>query len=183
MRGNIKRFYFLGLFAPLMALLLAFSPLSSHSSYASSYHPSVPSYYAKEILISLSHQWMHVYQNGVEVYNSPITSGRPELPSPIGTYHVFAKFSPTTFYSPWPPGSPYWYPPTHINYALEWHAGGYFLHDSWWRTVYGPGTNIWHYDPVYGWQTGTHGCVTMPLMAAAWLYNWAPIGTLVQVNP
>ena len=272
MRGNVKRFYFLGLFAPLMALLLAFSPLSSHSSYASSYHPSVPSYYAnassspwrgtttgwanvrtgpgtryalvttyapnttvavyatvtgqviwggistwdrisslsssplyiygglavpitssgggggayptgKEILISLSHQWMHVYQNGVEVYNSPITSGRPALPSPTGTYHVFAKFSPTTFYSPWPPGSPYWYPPTHINYALEWHVGGYFLHDSWWRTVYGPGTNIWHYDPVYGWQTGTHGCVTMPLMAAAWLYNWAPIGTLVQVNP
>ena len=137
----------------------------------------------KEILISLSRQWMYVYQNGTEVYNAPITSGRAELPTPTGTYHVFAKYSPTTFYSPWPPGSAYYYPPTHINYALEWRAGGYFLHDSWWRTVYGPGTNVWHYDPVYGEETGTHGCVTMPLGAAEWLYNWAPVGTLVQVNP
>jgi lipoprotein-anchoring transpeptidase ErfK/SrfK len=130
-----------------------------------------------------SKQWMYVYDNGHEVYNSPVTSGQPALQSPTGTYHVFLKLHPTTFYSPWPYGSPYWYPPTHINYALEWRVGGFFLHDSWWRTVYGPGTNVWHNDPTYGWQTGTHGCITMPLKSAAWLYNWAPIGTLVQVNP
>jgi len=57
------------------------------------------------------------------------------------------------------------------------------LHDSWWHSVYGPGTNGWHYDPKFGWQWGTHGCIAMPLNAAAWLYYWAPIGTLVQVNP
>jgi len=56
------------------------------------------------------------------------------------------------------------------------------LHDSWWRTVYGPGTNVWHVDPAYGNQTGTHGCVTMPLHAAAWLYNWTPIGTMVKIQ-
>jgi lipoprotein-anchoring transpeptidase ErfK/SrfK len=142
-----------------------------------------PNAHGKEILISLSKQWMYVYDNGHEVYNSPVTSGQPALQSPTGTYHVFLKLHPTTFYSPWPYGSPYWYPPTHINYALEWRVGGFFLHDSWWRTVYGPGTNVWHNDPTYGWQTGTHGCITMPLKSAAWLYNWAPIGTLVQINP
>ncbi len=136
----------------------------------------------KEIVISLSQQWMHVYQNGKQVYSSPITTGQPALPTPTGTYHVFLKLSPTTFYSPWPPGSPYYYPPTHINYALEWKAGGYFLHDAWWRSVYGPGTNVWHRDPVDGWMTGTHGCIVMPFNAAAWLYNWAPIGTTVQIN-
>jgi len=140
-----------------------------------------PSAQGKEIVISLSRQWMYVYQNGAQVYNSPITSGRPQLPTPQGIYHVLAKYHPTTFYSPWPYGSPYWYPPTHIEYALEWDARGYFLHDSWWRTVYGPGTNVWHYDPVYGNQTGTHGCVTMPLRAAIWLYNWAPVGTMVKI--
>lgn len=136
----------------------------------------------KEILISLSRQWMYVFQDGKQIYNSPITSGRPELRTPTGIYHVFLKLHPTTFYSPWPHGSPYWYPPTHINYALEWRSGGLFLHDSWWRSVYGPGTNVWHHDPVYGWETGTHGCVTMPLSAAAWLYNWAPIGTMVKIQ-
>jgi len=142
-----------------------------------------PSPVGKEIVVSLSHQWMWAYQNGKLVYNSAVMTGRPSLPTPTGTYHVFLKLHPTWFYSPWPQGSPYWYPPTYINYALEWRAGGFFLHDSWWHTVYGPGTNGWHYDPKYGWQWGSHGCVAMPLSAAAWLYNWAPIGTTVQINP
>jgi len=142
-----------------------------------------PSPQGKEIVVSLSHQWMWAYQGGKLVYNSAVMTGRPALATPTGTYHVFLKLHPTYFYSPWPPGSPYWYPPTFINYALEWRAGGFFLHDSWWHTVYGPGTNGWHYDPKYGWQWGTHGCVAMPLSAAAWLYNWAPIGTTVQINP
>jgi lipoprotein-anchoring transpeptidase ErfK/SrfK len=145
--------------------------------------PPPPSAQGKVIVVSLSHQWLYAYQNGKMVFNAAAMTGRPSLATPTGTYHVFAKLSPTTFYSPWPPGSPYYYPPTHINYALEWKAGGYFLHDSWWHSVYGPGTNGWHYDPVYGWQWGTHGCVAMPIGTAAWLYNWAPIGTTVQINP
>ncbi len=136
----------------------------------------------KEIVVSLSHQWLHAYQDGREVYNTPIMSGRPALASPPGTYHVFIKKSPTTFYSPFPPGSPYWYPPTPINYALEWKGGGYYLHDATWHSVFGPGTNLWHYDPVDGWQYGSHGCVAMSLTAAAWLYSWAPVGTTVQIN-
>ena len=142
-----------------------------------------PSLQGKEILITLSRQWMDVYENGREVYNAPITAAQPGLVTPTGTYHIFLKLHPTTFYSPWSPGSPYYYPPTHINYALGWRVGGYFLHDSWWRTDFGPGTNDWHTDHIYGRETGTHGCVTMPLYAAVWLYNWAPIGTTVQINP
>ncbi|HAE83600.1 MAG TPA: hypothetical protein DDW33_07620 [Ktedonobacter sp.] len=53
---------------------------------------------------------------------------------------------------------------------------------SLWRTVYGPGTNVWHHDLIYGDQTGTHGCITMPLSAAQWLYNWAPVGTMVKIQ-
>ncbi|MBV9713025.1 MAG: L,D-transpeptidase [Ktedonobacteraceae bacterium] len=137
----------------------------------------------KVIVVSLSRQWLYAYQNGAQVFNAAVMTGRPSLPTPTGTFHVFAKLSPTTFYSPWPYGSPNWYPPTHINYALEFLRGGYFLHDSWWHTVYGPGTNGWHYDPTYGWQWGSHGCVAMPFNTAAWLYKWAPIGTTVQINP
>ena len=136
----------------------------------------------KVVVVSLSHEWLHAYQNGKEVYNTAVMTGRPALITPTGTYHVFIKLSPTTFYSPFPPGSPYWYAPTHINYALEWRGGGYFLHDSYWHSVYGPGTNTWHYDPVDGWQEGSHGCVAMPITAASWLYQWAPIGTMVQIN-
>ena len=135
----------------------------------------------KVIVISLSRQWLYAYQNGRRVFTTAVMTGRPGLGTPMGTYSVFAKYSPTTFYSPFPRGSVNWYPPTHINYALEWKAGGYFLHDSWWHTVYGPGTTTWHHDPVYGWQSGSHGCIAMALGAAAWLYRWAPIGTTVRI--
>ena len=159
-----------------------YSGLVSATTSTSGGSPS-PTAAGKEIIVSLSRQWMWAYQNGTQVYNSPVMTGRPSLATPTGTYHVFLKLHPTTFTSPWPPSSPYWYPPTYINYALAWRAGGFFLHDSWWHSVYGPGTNGWHYDPKFGWQWGTHGCIAMPLSAASWLYYWAPIGTLVQVNP
>jgi lipoprotein-anchoring transpeptidase ErfK/SrfK len=156
-------------------LVIAFSyiPLSAHITHA------MP---VKTIDVNLSQQRLVAYQGGTQVYSTLVMTGRPGLGTPIGTYHVFAKLSPTTFHSPWAPGSPNWYPPTHINYALEWKAGGYFLHDSWWHTRYGPGTTGWHYDPTYGWQSGSHGCVSMPLGAAAWLYRWAPIGTAVTIH-
>jgi len=143
---------------------------------------TIPSPRGKEIVISISRQWMFVYDKGKRFYDALFKTGQPALSTPTGTYHILAKLSPTTFYSPWPPGSPYWYPATHINYALQWKEGGFFLHDSWWRTLYGPGTNLYHYDPVDGWMNGTHGCITMPLNAAVWLYKWALIGTTVRID-
>lgn len=134
----------------------------------------------KIIVVSLSRQQLFAYQSGQRIFSTAVTTGRAGLGTPAGTYTIFAKFSPTTFYSPFPRNSADWYPPTHINYALEWRSG-YFLHDSWWRTVYGPGTTSWHIDPVYGWQPGSHGCISMPVGAAAWLYHWAPIGTVVRI--
>jgi lipoprotein-anchoring transpeptidase ErfK/SrfK len=138
--------------------------------------------YGKAIVVSLSQERLYAYQNGKQIFSTAVITGRSVLPTPTGTFHVFAKLNDTTFYSPWSKSSPYWYVPTHINYALEFLRGGYYLHDSWWHTVYGPGTSGWHYDPVYGWQWGTHGCVAMPDSAAYWLYNWAPVGITVQIN-
>ncbi len=162
----------------LLALAFSISPLGSRDAHAASYSNE-----GKVIVVSLSQGRLSAYDNGNQVYTSLIVSGRPGLETPTGTYHVFAKLSPTTFYSPWPQSSPNYYAPTYINFALEFKEGGYFLHDSWWHTVYGPGTSGWHYDPQYGWQYGSHGCVSMPLNAARWLYSWAPIGTTVQINP
>jgi lipoprotein-anchoring transpeptidase ErfK/SrfK len=161
----------------LLAIVFTVNPFGSGEAHAA------PSSAGQVIVVSLSQGLLTAYANGDQVYSSLIISGRPGLETPTGTYHVFAKLSPTTFYSSWPKSSPYYYEPTHINYALEFREGGFFLHDSWWHTVYGPGKSGWHYDPTYGWQYGSHGCVSMPLSAARWLYNWASIGTVVQINP
>ncbi|HEY4388515.1 MAG TPA: L,D-transpeptidase [Ktedonobacteraceae bacterium] len=126
------------------------------------------------IVVSLARQAMRIYQNGKLIHGLQVTTGRPELPSLPGVWSVQGRLSPTTFTSPDPPGSPYWYPPTPIHYAILYHQGGYFVHDSWWRVDYGPGTQFPHVDSGGDQQfsyDGSHGCINVPLDEAGWIYN------------
>ncbi|HTK07673.1 MAG TPA: L,D-transpeptidase [Ktedonobacteraceae bacterium] len=177
-----KRPVLLGLFALLLAISFAINPIAGKTSYAKATTTTASHVQGKLIVVSLSRQWLYAYENGASVFNTAVMTGRDSLPTPTGTYSVFNKLHPTWFTSPWPQGSANWYPPTYINYALEWKAGGFFLHDASWHSTFGPGTNNWHHDPQFGWQAGSHGCIAMSYSAAQWLYNWAPIGTTVQIN-
>jgi len=136
------------------------------------------------IVISLVEQSLRFYQNGKFVRAFQITSGQYARPSPPGLWNVFLRQHPTEFKSSEPKGSAFWYPPTKIQYAMEYHDGGYFLHDSWWRADYGVGTNFPHYDSG-GDETfagnGSHGCINMAPNDAAWLYNHTAYGTAVII--
>ena len=126
------------------------------------------------IVVSLVNQALRVYQDGKLVRGIQVTTGRAQLPSLPGIWTVLDRLSPTVFKSPDPPGSPYYYPDTPINYAIEYHSGGYFIHDSWWRADYGPGTQFPHYDSGGDEQfanSGSHGCINMPTDQAGWIYN------------
>lgn len=138
---------------------------------------------SKVVVISLAEQVMRVYDNGKLVNAWQVTTGQPDLPTPPGTWWVEGKKSPTEFKSTEPQSSPDWYPPTPINYAMQFHSNGYFLHDSWWRSQYGPGTNFPHLDPG-GTQYsihGSHGCVNMSKDNAGWLYNFVQVYTHIII--
>lgn len=133
------------------------------------------------ILVSLDHQTLYVYQHGRLVAWSYVTAGRPELQTPRGYFQVTARLRSITFYSKWPPGSPFYYPPVHVNYALRFLGTDFFLHDYSPRHYYGPGTNVWHHNPDGTWETGSHGCVEVPLWTMQWLFTWTPVGTPVVI--
>ncbi len=135
----------------------------------------------KYILVSLSRQWWYAFQDGQQVYNGPVTTGRPELPTPVGRFTVLSRHSPYVFVSPWPRGSPFWYETSPCSFALRITGNGVYLHDAPWRPFYGPGTNVPHIDPDGVWRTGSHGCINLPYAAAAWLWTFAPVGTPVDV--
>jgi lipoprotein-anchoring transpeptidase ErfK/SrfK len=161
------------------------------------------------ILVSLARQQLYAYQNGSLAFTFTVETGRPELPTPTGVYHIFLKncsdkrwtnnAGPTAshnvncvqhngdgfqemFRSPWPVGSANWYAPTHINYAMEFREGGFYLHDAWWHVAFGPGANVPHKLPDGTWETGSHGCIGMRIADAERLYAWAAIGTPVYVR-
>jgi hypothetical protein len=125
------------------------------------------------IVVSLIEQTLRLYQDGKLVKAFRVTTGQYQLPSPPGVWHILLRQSPTVFKSSEPVGSAFWYPDTNINFAMEYHWGGYYFHDSWWRANYGPGTNFPHYD-TGGDETyagnGSHGCVNMQEDQAGWLY-------------
>lgn len=143
----------------------------------------------KVVVVSLEEQAIRVYDHGKLVKAFLVTTGRPDRPTPPGTWWVEGKKSPTVFKAgvpqTLPNGSPNpdWYPDTPINYAMQYHSNGYYLHDSWWRNDYGPGTNYPHADTSgdpFSAQ-GSHGCVNMSKDNAAWLYNFVQVYTRVMI--
>ena len=143
--------------------------------------PAAATVGGKYVTVSLGRQAWTAYESGRVVNGGPVTTGRPELYTPMGRFSVLSKHSPYTFVSPWGRGSPFWYETATSRYALRITGNGVFLHDAPWRPYYGPGTNRPHVDPDGVWRTGSHGCINMPFQAAAWLYGWAPVGTPVDV--
>jgi lipoprotein-anchoring transpeptidase ErfK/SrfK len=135
---------------------------------------TVPS--GKVITLNLTLQEAVFYSNGCVVRATPITTGRPYLRTPTGTFHVFFKTSPFTMVSPWPHGSPFWYPTGTVTWVMEFDYGGYFLHDASWEpsSMYGPGS-----ENSY---VASHGCVHIPTPVMRWAYGWTPIGTPVIIT-
>jgi hypothetical protein len=131
----------------------------------------------KSIYVSISLEEMIFYDDGCVVNATPVTTGRPQLPTPTGTFSIFLKEGPVEFISGDPPCSPYYYAPVMIRYAMEFLSGGYFIHNAPWEDNddYGPGSQ---YDNVIA----SHGCVHTPLATMAWAYSWTPVGTPVVIS-
>src|SRR5579875_1944624 len=134
------------------------------------------------LVVSLVEQVLRYYDNGKLVRSFQIVSGQYEKPSPPGFWSIFLKESPTVFKSSEPPGSAFWYPDTNIKYAMEYHEGGYFFHDAWWRCTFGPGTNFPHADACGTTAfngNGSHGCINMNSSDIAWLFSLNSSGASV----
>jgi lipoprotein-anchoring transpeptidase ErfK/SrfK len=131
----------------------------------------------KSIYLSISLQEMIFYDHGCVVNATPVTTGRPQGPTPTGTFSIFLKRSPLEFISGYAPGSPDYYTPFLAQYAMEFLAGGYYIHNAPWEPAdaFGPGSE----DNL---TDASHGCVHTPLATLAWAYSWTPLGTPVVIS-
>ena len=70
-----------------------------------------------------------------------------------------------------------------ITYAMLYHSGGYFIHDSWWRDDYGPNTQFPHLDSSgdsFSFD-GSHGCINVSTANAGWIYRFVDLHTAVVI--
>jgi lipoprotein-anchoring transpeptidase ErfK/SrfK len=129
------------------------------------------------ITLSLHGQRLIAYDRGRVVVDTLVTSGRPALATDIGAMRIIRKDSPWTMQSPWPKGSPEWYPDTPVRMVLWFTHTGEGFHDASWQpdSTLGPGSQNGRY--------ASHGCVHLPLAAETTLFQWATIGMAVVVYP
>lgn len=135
----------------------------------------------QHIIVNYQQQEIYYYQSGQLVQHSLVTTGErgtTSVGTDFGPMKVLSKDSPWTFTSPWPASSPYYYPPTTVQYAVFFTDTGEAIHDASWEpdSALGPGSQ---YIVAYE----SHGCVHVPLDIAQFTYDWANLGTPVDVYP
>src|SRR5258708_32551626 len=95
------------------------------------------------------------------VVNSFLVSTRPWLHSTrAGQLHIYIKCRYKDMSGPG-----YFLP--NVPWTMFFYQG-YALHGTYWHCNFG--------TPM------SHGCVTLSIPDAEWLYNWASVGTLVNVH-
>jgi lipoprotein-anchoring transpeptidase ErfK/SrfK len=120
----------------------------------------------KRILVNLSEQWLYAYQDGQLVFDAPVATGRDGMETPPGSFSIYAKLPVQTMDGVLN-GVP-WVVPNVPN--VMYFNGDVALHGTYWHNLFGTGARP------------SHGCVNLPLKAAKWLYDWAPMGTPVRVT-
>jgi hypothetical protein len=127
-----------------------------------------PVWESKWIEVDLSAQYMQAWEYDVVVNGTYVSTGTPGYETPTGTFYIFSKlpYDDMTNGLAAPPGEYYYV--EDVPNVMYFADGGYAIHGAYWHNMFG--------TPY------SHGCVSTPLGAAAWFYNWAPYGTTVWIH-
>jgi LysM repeat protein len=130
--------------------------------------PAAPAGGAKRIVVDLSDQRMYVYQGGQLLWAWVVSTGRAGQETTVGNYKVLNKI-PNAYASTWGLQMPYW---LGIYWAGSLQNGIHAL------PIQADGQRLW--DGYLG-QRVSFGCIILGTQNAATLYNWAPVGTAVDI--
>jgi len=127
-------------------------------------YSTVPEELADEGLwidVDLSEQRVTAYEGSNAVREFIVSTGTSAHPTVTGQFRIYVKLKSTAMAGPgyYLPGVPF----------TMYFYKGYSLHGTYWHNNFGV--------PM------SHGCVNMFTPDAEWLFNWASVGTLVNVHP
>jgi lipoprotein-anchoring transpeptidase ErfK/SrfK len=120
----------------------------------------------RSIVVDIGDQWLYALEDGQIIFDAPVSTGRDGFNTPIGRFAIYHKVRSQTMRGC--AGDECWSVPDVPN--AMYIVGGVALHGTYWHNQFGSGVRR------------SHGCVNLPLKSAAWLYEWAPVGTPVTVR-
>jgi hypothetical protein len=110
--------------------------------------------------VDLTNQSVYAYEGDVVVNSFIVSTGTWLTPTVTGQYKIYVKYRSAKM------SGPGYYLPN-VPYIMYFYKG-YGLHGTYWHNNFG--------TPM------SHGCVNLRTDDAAWLYDWASVGTLVNVH-
>jgi lipoprotein-anchoring transpeptidase ErfK/SrfK len=114
--------------------------------------------------VNLSTQTIVAYEGETPVFNTLISSGLWNFPTVTGDFHTYLKYESQDM-NGYLLGYDYYL--TDVPYVMYFYED-YAIHGAYWHNSFG--------TPM------SHGCVNVSPLDAGWLFEWAPVGTLVSVH-
>jgi lipoprotein-anchoring transpeptidase ErfK/SrfK len=111
--------------------------------------------------VDLSTQRAYAFVGDTLVNSFIVSTGTWQHPTVTGTFRIYVKYRSA------PMSGPGYYLPN-VPYVMYFYRG-YGLHGTYWHNNFG--------HPM------SHGCVNFRTDDAGWLFNWASVGTVVNVHP
>lgn len=110
--------------------------------------------------VDLTNQMLYAYDGDTLVASFLVSTGVAAHPTVTGQYHIYVKYVATDM------SGPGYYLPD-VPYTMYFYQG-YGIHGTYWHNNFG--------HPM------SHGCVNMRTADAEWMFNWASVGTLVNIH-
>lgn len=120
----------------------------------------------KSIMVAISQQLLIASKGDEVVLSSYVSTGKAGFDTPLGSYAILSKLPSQTMEGVI--GGEYYNVPD-VPSVMYFTNHGHALHGTYWHSNFG--------TPM------SHGCVNLPMDVAAFLYQWAPVGTPVVIVP
>jgi LysM repeat protein len=116
----------------------------------------------KWIELDLSTQMLVAYEGQTPVFSARMSSGLPRHPTVTGSYRIYLKYKTQRMRGMQGTAEAYDIP--NVPNVMYFYSG-YAIHGVWWHTNFG--------------SPASHGCINLSQANAKWMYEWAPMGTMV----
>lgn len=123
----------------------------------------------KLITVDTGAQLLRAWEEGKIIHETKVSTGMSLTPTVKGSFKIYNKIplhdmrGPSPYKNIYPSGK---YHIKNVPNSMYFYQG-YAIHGAYWHNNFG--------------RVASHGCVNVPLTSAEWLFNFANVGTRVEV--
>lgn len=153
--------------APTLSDSVAWVPVrvANDAGWVAAQHTTLLARQCKWIEVDLPRQELIAWDDECRVSSSPISSGKAGYPTPAGAFTITQKI-PVRRLRATVRGERWDIPA--VPWLLLFKRGGFYIHSAYWHDDFG--------------TPSSHGCVTLPVDYAEWLFEWTPANTPIWIH-